>query len=556
MPEPQHATPAPSGRAISATAGPAILAPSDPIPEALELLVAAGYEALDVDGRARLRGYGLYEHSAKDGHLMLRVRITQGVLNAAQAEVLAELARDVGRGVIDCTTRQCLQIHWLRLEQVPEVLGRLATVGLTTAGVAGDITRNIVGNTLAGLAADEIVDGFAAAEAIHAHFREHDLYANLPRKYKISINGRPTSQGRGLINCVAIQAAIQPDGTAGFNIRVGGGLSSSPRMARDIDVFATPEELPAIMGAVTTVYRDSDEVREKRGKARLKFVVDALGADGYRAAVVQALGHDPSRAAPFPPEAAHHDHIGVTPQKDGVHSAVGLCVRVGRLTADELAGLAALARRYSSKQEIRLTHQQNVLLSYVPNNQLEALLAEPLLERLQPNPAPFLRNTQSCTGMEYCGLAKIWTKGVVEGIVDRLDERFEGIGMGDDFRFHYAGCSSSCAQHQIADLGIEGKLRRIDDEVVHAMDIRIGGTIGSGYEPRFNEVILDRVPWWDLEPSLHKVVETYAHHRAAADEGFRAFTDRVGLAWWHEHLTPAGTERPSGVPAEMLPTAS
>lgn len=521
--------------------------------ENLQRATTEGHEILDADDRMRLKWYGLYEHNTKDGYFMLRVKVTQGILTADQADVLAGITRDFGRGIIDCTTRQCVQIHWLRLHEIPELFGRLEAVGLTTSGACGDITRNIVGNTLAGLADDEIVDGIAAAEALHEYFLDNKLYSNLPRKYKISVNGRPTAQGRGLINCISLAGAIHEDGTKGFNIRVGGGLSSAPRMARSIDVFASPEQLPEIMGAVTAVYRDSEENRAKRGKARVKFLVDAIGPDGYREAVVKVLGWDPRHAAPLPAEARHHDHIGVTPQKDGAHSAIGLCVQVGRLTADQLFELVRLSREYSTKQEVRLTHEQNVLIPWVENGRVDEFLAEPLLQHLQANPPSFLRNTQSCTGMEFCGLAKIWTKGVVEGIVDRLDEKFAGVNMGPDFRFHYAGCSSSCAQHQIADLGIEGKLKRVDDQMVQAMDIRIGGTVAGGYEAKFNEIILDRVPHWDLEPTLHRVIELYRDHRASAEEGFRDYTHRVGVQWWHENLEPVGTPRPADAGAELVP---
>src|SRR6186997_211161 len=175
---------------------------------------------------------------------MMRVKVIQGKLSADQAEVMASIAEDFGRGVIDCTTRQCFQIHWIRLEQVPEIFGRLARVGLTTTGACGDITRNVVGCTLAGLAHDEVVDGYATSEAIHAYFLDNKLYSNLPRKYKVSVTGCREDCARGLINDLALSGAIHEDGTRGFNIRVGGGLSSAPRFSRAIDVFVTPEEAP------------------------------------------------------------------------------------------------------------------------------------------------------------------------------------------------------------------------------------------------------------------------------------------------------------------------
>jgi ferredoxin-nitrite reductase len=217
-----------------------------------ELLRAAreGWETLDPDHVGLLKWYGLYAHNTQDGHFMLRTKVIQGKLSLEQAETMAGIAEEFGRGVIDCTTRQCFQIHWIRLENIPEIFERLDRVGLTTAGACGDITRNVVGCTLAGLAHDEIVDGYATAETIHTYFLHNKLYSNLPRKYKISVTGCTEDCARGLINDIALSGAIAPDGTRGFNLRVGGGLSSHPRFARWMDVFVTPEEAPEVIAGM------------------------------------------------------------------------------------------------------------------------------------------------------------------------------------------------------------------------------------------------------------------------------------------------------------------
>lgn len=496
-----------------------------------------GLDRLDADDLFRLKWYGLYQHNTKDDNFMLRVKVVQGILSADQAEELARITHEFGRDVIDCTTRQCVQIHWIQLANVPEVFERLEKVGLTTSGACGDITRNIVGNTLAGIADDEVVDGAATAEAIHEFFLDNKLYSNLPRKYKISINGRPTNQGRGMINCLSLVGAVHADGTKGFNIRVGGGLSSAPRMARDIDVFADPEETPEIVAAITSVFRDSEENRSKRGKARLKFLVDALGPDGFREKVVEELGRDPRRAAPSLPDVDYHDHVGVIPQADGEHTCIGFTVPVGRLSADQLHEFVRLSREHTEKHEVRLTHQQNVLLPWVPNANVQDVLAEELATTLPVQPSQFVRNTQTCTGKEYCGLAKVHTKGRVEGLIERLDERV-GVDLGDDFRFHFAGCSSSCAQQQIGDVGIEGVLKRYEGEMVEAHDIRLGGHVNDPETARFNEPVLKKVRLPELEDALVTIFDVYAQERESEQETFRAFTKRVGLDWWRARLEP------------------
>src|SRR4051795_12511940 len=327
-----------------------------------ELMRAAreGWETLDPDHVGLLKWYGLYAHNTNDGHFMLRTKVVQGVLTADQAEVMASIAEDFGRGIIDCTTRQCFQIHWIRLENVPEIFARLDACGLTTKGACGDITRNVIGCTLAGIGHEQLVDGHATAEAIHRHFLGNKLYSNLPRKYKISVTGCAEDCARGLINDLALSGAIDADGTAGFNIRVGGGLSTQPRFARWIDVFVTPEEAPEVAEHITAIFRDSEENRKARGKARFKFVLDRMGPEAFRSELVGRIGRELRRGVKSAPSLRGQDHIGVAPQNDGAHSTVAFCVRVGGLRAEQLREFARLAREYASVPEVRLTHQQNV----------------------------------------------------------------------------------------------------------------------------------------------------------------------------------------------------
>lgn len=492
-----------------------------------------GRDALGDDDLFRLKWYGLYEHNTKDGHFMLRVKVVQGILTAEQADVLGWIAAEHGRGVIDCTTRQCVQIHWITLDAMPEILRRLEAAGLTTTGACGDVTRNVVGCTVAGIAHDEVVDGYATALALHGHFLGNRTYSNLPRKYKISVTGCREDCARGLINDVALSGAIAADGTPGFNLRVGGGLSAVPRFARWVDVFLTPDEAPEVIEHVTAIFRDAEENRRARGKARLKFLLDRIGPEAFRDELERRVGRPLRRGAAHAPDLGGHDHVGVTPQRDGAHSAVGLCVPLGRLRAAQFQAVIALARAYGTG-EIRLTHQQNVLIPHVPNERVEALLAEPLVrDELPATPPLFTRGVQTCTGKEFCGLAKVATKERAAEIVAVLNERVRANGHGEDLRVHFAGCSSSCAQHQIADIGIEGVLKRVDGEMVEAMDIRIGGRLGP--DARFGEVVVRKVPHWDLNDTLLEIFALYERSHDAG-ETFRQFADRTPAAWWSERL--------------------
>ena len=503
--------------------------------EALMQATREGYETLADSDMALLKWYGLYQHNTHDGHFMLRVKVVQGVLTGEQAEMIAGIARDFGRGIVDCTTRQCFQIHWITLDVIPEIFDRLDACGLTTKGACGDITRNVVGCTLAGIGHEQIVDGHATAEAVHEYFLGNKLYSNLPRKYKISITGCREDCARGLINDVALSGVIAPDGTPGFDLRIGGGLSSSPHFARRLDIFVKPEEAPEIIAGVTAIFRDSEENRQKRGRARLKFLVDQMGPEAFREELERRLGRDLERGVPTAPDLQGHDHIGVTPQLDGEHSSVGLVVPVGRLRAEQLFEIVRLSREYG-RGEVRLTHQQNVLIPWVVDERVDELLAEPLLEELPANPPLFTRGLQTCTGKEFCGLAKVFTKDRAAEIAKFLDAHVRANGHGDDFRLHFAGCSSSCAQQQIADVGIEGVLKKHDGEFIEAMDIRIGGRLGP--EPRFGDVVVKKVPHWDLNETLLRIFSLYEQHHADG-ETFRSFAGRTEPEWWTERLEPA-----------------
>jgi ferredoxin-nitrite reductase len=504
--------------------------------EALMKASDKGLEHLTEDDLARLKWYGLYQHNSGDGHMMLRIKAVQGVLTGAQVRLFADLAEEYGHGFLDCTTRQCVQIHWIRVEQIRDIFDRLSAVGLTSVGACGDVTRNVVGCTLAGIGHEEVADGHRVAGEIHQRFLGNRAYSNLPRKYKISVTGCAEDCARGLINCVSLAGAVAEDGTPGFNLRVGGGLSSHPRFSRWIDVFATEDEATDVVEQVTAIFRDSDECRQKRGKARIKFLVDAIGPEEFRSELERRMGRELKRGVRKAPELRGHDHLGITPQRDGVHSAVGLCVPVGRIIADRFREVGRLAREYGTRDgEVRLTHQQNVLIPWVPNQRLEELLAEPLLAELPAQPPLFTRGLQTCTGKEFCGLAKVFTKERAAEIARFLDSHVNVNGHGDDLRVHFAGCSSSCAQHQIADIGIEGVLKRVDGEMVEAMDIRIGGHLGP--EPKFGDVVVRKIPHWDLNETLLRILDLYEVEHVG-DETFADFAARTEPQWWTDRLEP------------------
>jgi ferredoxin-nitrite reductase len=301
----------------------------------------------------------------------------------------------------------------------------------------------------------------------------------------------------------------------------------------------TPEEAPEIAEHVVAIFRDSEENRKARGKARFKFVLDRIGPDEFRSELERRVGRPLRRGARHAPDLRGHDHIGVTPQTDGEHSAVGFCVPVGRLKGDQLLEFVRLAREYGTHPEVRLTHQQNVLLPWIPTERVPELLDEPLARVLEPEPPLFTRGLQTCTGKEFCGLAKVHTKSRAAEIAKFLDFHVLPNGHGEDFRLHFAGCSSSCAQQQIADIGIEGVLKKVDGEFVEAMDIRIGGRLGP--EPRFGDVVVRKVPHWELNEKLLQVFALYETNHDSG-ETFREFAARTPAEWWSEQLAEEPVE--------------
>ena len=504
-----------------------------------ELLRAAreGWETLSPDHVGLLKWYGLYAHNTGDGHFMMRVKVIQGKLTLAQVETMAGIAEEFGRGVIDCTTRQCFQIHWIRLENIVEIFDRLERVGMTTSGACGDITRNVVGCTLAGLAHDEVVDGYATSEAIHNYFLDNKLYSNLPRKYKVSVTGCSEDCARGLINDIALSGVIAEDGTRGFNLRVGGGLSTQPRFARWMDVFLTPEETPEVIAAMTGIFRDAEDNRKARGKARLKFLVDRVGPEALREELETRVGRPLRRGVQKAPGLSGEDHIGVLPQADDAlpHGRHG---RPGRPPARQPAPGPRRPRPQARRQRGRraAAHAPAERPAAVdPGRERRRAPAEPLVQDLTPTPTLFQRGLQTCTGKEFCGLAKVHTKSRAVEISKFLDEHVRPNGHGEDFRLHFAGCSSSCAQHQIADVGIEGVLKKFEGEFIEAMDIRIGGRLGEN--PQFGTVVVKKVPNWELNDTLLRIFTLYETHHAEG-ETFRDFAGRTEPEWWTQELTP------------------
>lgn len=503
----------------------------DVIRTIIEEYAHQGYDAITEDDMNRFKWAGVYEQKPKDGHFMMRVRINGGVLTSEQARELAAIGKDYGRDLIDVTTRQAIQYHWLRVENLPDIFARLEKVGLYSYEACGDCPRTIVGNPLAGIDPNELMDTTDLVNQVNDFFLMNRDFSNLPRKYKMSISSNIYNSGHAEIQCLAFTPATKViDGkeTLGFHVWVGGGLSAKPHLAKQLDLFCAPEDVLKVAIGVTTIYRDYG-YREKRTHARLKFLVADWGPEKFLEKLIEVIGPMPTRGDDkiVGWNAAYFN--GVHPQKQEGLSYVGLNVPVGRLNSDELIELARLSDEYGSGT-IRTTVSQDIILSDIPNEKVEALLKEKVLERLTPFPNHFMSRTVSCTGNEFCNLAVVETKERARRVALYLDERVE---LDEEVRIHFIGCPNACGQKHIADIGLQGALVKTPEGMVDAFDVALGGKLGP--DAKFNEKLKGRVKGDDVGDLLAKFILYFKENRSP-EETFYQFVHRVGLPAFQTQL--------------------
>lgn len=415
-------------------------------------------------------------------YFMVRIRIPNGLLQSHQARTIADAIDRYARGVADITVRQNIQLHWVRIEDLPELLDQLWRAGLTTMGSCGDDTRNITGCPVAGVDADELFDASPLALELNRFFVGNADFYNLPRKFKISLTGCSSWCSYPEINDVGLTGVIRTHHGAqekGFSLRIGGGLSTDPHLALKLDAFVGWNQVVPVVRSVAEIFRDANVLRESRDKARLKFLFLKHGwdADTFLAEINKRLGFKLDSAAnEFVPPDVYRDHVGVHPQKQEGYSYVGAAVLRGRIDARQLRAAADLSDRFAAG-EVRTTAMQNLLILNVRNGFAAELASELDKVGLQTSGSPFFRGTVACTGTEFCKLAITETKGFARWLVEELDERVPGFEQ--QLRINITGCPNSCGQHWIADLGLEGKRIKVDGQLRDAYYFCVGGAVGQ-----------------------------------------------------------------------------
>jgi len=452
-----------------------------------------GFDSIDpADLRGRMRWFGLYTQrkpgidggktailepeELDDRYFMLRVRIDGGRLNLAQLRVIADISNLYGRGTADVTDRQNIQLHWIEIEAVPDIWERLESVGLSTTEACGDTPRVILGCPLAGIDTDEVIDGSAQIQEIYDTYIGDPAFSNLPRKFKSAVSGCPAHCTVHEINDVAFVGVVNENGERGFDLWVGGGLSTNPMLGKRLGVFLTPDQVAPAYGGVIGIFRDYG-YRRLRHRARIKFLINDWGPEKFRDVLEKEyLGYVlPDGPAPEQPRGGRRDHVGVFPQKDG-NFYVGFAPKVGRLDGDKLNLIADIAERHGSDRVHTTVEQKMVILDVAPDR-VDSLVAELEAGDLRVTPSTFRRQTMACTGIEFCKLAIVETKVTAANLIDELEQRLPDFK--NPLTINVNGCPNSCARIQVADIGLKGQLV-VDDkgEQVEGFQIHLGGSLG------------------------------------------------------------------------------
>ena len=472
-----------------------------------------GFDSIDPsDLRGRMRWWGLYTqrrpgidggrtgvlepHELDDEFFMLRIRSDGGALSLEQLRAIADISTTFGRDTADITDRQNIQLHWIRIEDVPEIWRRLESVGLSTTEACGDTPRIVLGSPVAGIAADEIIDGTPAILEIVEKYVGDKAFSNLPRKFKSAISGSPHQDVAHEINDISFVGVIHPEYGPGFDVWVGGGLSTNPMLAKRLGAWVPRHEVADVWAGVASIFRDYG-YRRLRTRARLKFLVADWGPERFRQVLEDEYLHRRliDGPPPPPPPKGRRDHVGVHPQRDGLHY-VGVAPTVGRVSGSVLAEVAELAGRHGSGRT-RLTAEQKLVVLDVPEREIELLVAG--LERLglQVHSSTFRRGAMACTGIEFCKLAIVETKARARDLVDVLEERLPTFDH--PLSLHVNGCPNSCARFQVADIGLKGSLMtNAAGDTVDGFQVHLGGSLGEsagfGRKPRGLKVEATELP--------------------------------------------------------------
>ncbi|MGK5733269.1 nitrite/sulfite reductase [Streptomyces sp. URMC 124] len=503
----------------------------------------AGFDSIDPsDLRGRMRWWGLYTQrkpgidggktailepeELDDKYFMMRVRIDGGRLTVAQLRAIGEVSQTYARGTADITDRQNIQLHWVRIEDVPAIWEKLEAVGLSTTEACGDCPRVIIGSPVAGIAADEIVDGTPAIEEIERRYIGNREFSNLPRKFKSAVSGSPVQDVVHEINDVAFVGVVHPEFGPGFDVWVGGGLSTSPRLGERLGTWVPLEDVPDVWAGVVGIFRDYG-YRRLRNRARLKFLMADWGPERFRDVLENEYLKRKLADGPPPAEPSNRwrDHIGVHRQKDG-RFYVGFAPRVGRVDGSTLTKIADLAAAHGSDR-LNTTVEQKMIILDVAREQVDSLVAGLEALDFRVTPSPFRRGTMACTGIEFCKLAIVETKARGASLIDELERRMPDFE--EPVTININGCPNACARIQTADIGLKGQLvLDADGRQVEGFQVHLGGALGlqAGFGRKVRGL---KVTSAELPDYIERVLTRFGEQREDG-ERFASWVARAGEA--------------------------
>ncbi len=500
----------------------------------IERYAREGWEAITDDDKVRMKWYGVFFRRHIPGFFMLRIRIPGGIASSEQIRAVAGVASDFARGQVDITTRQQFQIRWYRIESIPEMVARLKAVGVDTRQTGMDNLRNVMTCPLAGATTHELFDASPVVKEFTNRFVGNKAFSNLPRKFNVAMTAC-------IDNCIPLEtqdiamgpAVKEIDGelVAGFNVHVGGKSGSGGfTPARPLDVFVRPEEAAELAAQIVFIFRDHGP-RETRSRVRLAFLVEDWGIDRFRAELEARTGTALERSGQDARGSHRTDHIAIAPEHELGMYSMGLSVPIGRLTSEQLMKVADLADRYG-RSEIRLTHDQNLILPHIADRHLPWLLNEPFLQELRPDPKPAVRGTVSCTGLGTCDLALAETKEISLEVARRVDT---AVSLDRPLSIAWSGCPASCANQATADIGVQGDQARVDGKVVPVYHVTVGGRLGSC--ARAGIRVFSKIPAEQIGDVIEALARAHSegHDLTAAAPQIAA---AVGQAPEHTDLVP------------------
>jgi sulfite reductase (ferredoxin) len=501
-----------------------------------------GFASIDgADLRGRMRWWGLYTQrrpgidggktavlepeELDDEYFMLRVRIDGGRLTLAQLRAVAEVSSTYARGTADITDRQNIQLHWVRIEDMPAIWRILEGVGLSTTEACGDVPRVILGSPVAGVSKDEVLDATPAIEEISERFIGSKEFSNLPRKFKTAISGLQDVVHES--NDISFVGVVHPEHGPGFDLWVGGGLSTNPQFAKRLGAFVPLPEVGEVWAGVCGIFRDYG-YRRLRNRARLKFLMADWGPERFREVLETEYLKRPLLDGPPPAfvPPSERDHVGVHEQQDG-RFYVGFAPRVGRVDGATLARIADVAEAAGSDQ-VRTTTDQKMLILNVPGDRVETLIDALAALDLQVRPSVFRQHTMACTGIEFCKLAIVETKALASATIDELEKRLPDFDT--PVTLNVNGCPNSCARIQTADIGLKGQLvRDAQGNQVEGFQVHLGGHYGSDLDDNgsFGRKVRGlKVTATELPDYVERVLRNYQASRTEG-ESFAEWTVRA-----------------------------